>query len=444
MVYAEAMTGGDPSQSKRGFFAALGPGILFAGAAIGVSHLVQSTRAGAVYGLALVGLVILAHLMKLPAMLFGPRYAAATGRSLLTGYRRQGLWVLGAFGIIQVGTMFTIQAAVTLVTAALVGPWIVDPVLGWLGVLGEGESTPLWIVGAWILLMCMGILAQGGFGWLDTIVKGLMLVMAVGTVVAAAIQLPNLDLSATPVWPTEFNLPLLLFAVALVGWMPAPMDITVWHSLWSLAKNTHTGHRATKRECELDFLIGFSLCIVLALAFVVLGASLLYGTGVEPASGSGGFANQLIGLYTASLGEWAKPLIATCAIAVMASTTITVLDAIPRTMSAFVTVARGGDETAASERIRLGYWGWMLAIVAGAVLIMSLFTSSLGAMVDLATTLSFLGTPLLVWFNHRAMTSDEVPAEHRPSSGLLALSWTGIAFWVAFAVVFISTWFVGP
>ena len=32
----------------------LGPGLLFAGAAIGVSHLVQSTRAGADFGLGLI------------------------------------------------------------------------------------------------------------------------------------------------------------------------------------------------------------------------------------------------------------------------------------------------------------------------------------------------------------------------------------------------------
>ena len=32
----------------------LGPGLLFAGAAIGVSHLVQSTRAGADFGLSLI------------------------------------------------------------------------------------------------------------------------------------------------------------------------------------------------------------------------------------------------------------------------------------------------------------------------------------------------------------------------------------------------------
>ena len=43
---------------RRTFLQALGPGIVFAAAAVGVSHIVQSTRAGAVYGLALIGVVI--------------------------------------------------------------------------------------------------------------------------------------------------------------------------------------------------------------------------------------------------------------------------------------------------------------------------------------------------------------------------------------------------
>lgn len=424
-----------PSPATPNFLKALGPGILFAGAAIGVSHLVQSTRAGAVYGLSLVLLVILAHLMKLPAMLFGPRYAAATGRSLLHAYRAQGRATLGAFAVIQVGTMFTIQAAVTAVTAALVKPLVVDPLLARLGITGAG--APLWVVAAGILLVCIGLLACGGFKWLDRVVKALMLVMAVSTVFAAGMQVPNLDLGATPVWPTEWNLALLVFAVALVGWMPAPLDITVWHSLWSLAKNKQSGHTASKRECELDFSIGFALCVVLALAFVVLGAALLYGTGVEPAAGAGGFANQLIGLYTDSLGQWSRPLIATCAIAVMFSTTITVLDAIPRTMSALVDEALGRD-----SKSRLGYWAWLLALAAGAIIILAAFVGSLSDMVDLATTLSFLGTPLLAFFNHRAMTGADIPAEHRPARWLVVLSRAGVAFWSAFAVVFLLVRFV--
>ena len=42
------------------FFKTLGPGILFATTAIGVSHLVQSTRAGAEYGFTLIGFVLMA------------------------------------------------------------------------------------------------------------------------------------------------------------------------------------------------------------------------------------------------------------------------------------------------------------------------------------------------------------------------------------------------
>lgn len=438
MLAAAILTTMSPTPSStRSVIAALGPGILCAGAAIGVSHLVQSTRAGALYGLSLVLLVVLAHAMKLPAMLFGPRYAAATGRSLLHGYKKQGWATLGAFAIVQVGTMFTIQAAITAVTAALVGPLVVNPILHAAGVLEDGAGAPMWMVAAGILVVCVVLLAVGGFKWLDRIVKVLMLVMAVGTVVAAGMQLPNLDLSSTPLWPTEWNVALLVFAVALVGWMPAPLDISVWHSLWSLAKNKQTGHTASKRECELDFYVGFALCVVLAVAFVVLGASLLYGSVTEPAEKAGAFANQLVGLYTESLGEWSRPLIATCAIAVMFSTTITVLDAIPRTMSALVDEARGKATTT-----KLGYWVWLGVLAVGAVVILAVFVRSLTDMVDLATTLSFLGTPLLALFNHRAMTSADIPAEHRPARWLVVLSWTGVAFWTVFAMVFIATWFV--
>ena len=66
----------------------LGPGILLAATAIGVSHLVYSTRAGASYGFGLLWLIVVANLFKYPFFEFGPRYAAATGESLLQGYRK--------------------------------------------------------------------------------------------------------------------------------------------------------------------------------------------------------------------------------------------------------------------------------------------------------------------------------------------------------------------
>ena len=75
-------------------FKSLGPGLLFAGAAIGVSHLVQSTRAGADFGFGLLWALLLVNICKYPFFQFGPRYAAATGETLLDGYRKLGTGVL--------------------------------------------------------------------------------------------------------------------------------------------------------------------------------------------------------------------------------------------------------------------------------------------------------------------------------------------------------------
>ena len=101
------------------FLKKLGPGLLFAGAAIGVSHLVQSTRAGADYGLGLLWALLLVNLFKYPFFQFGPRYASATGESLLDGYKKLGKGVLIFYFILTFATMFTIQTAVTIVTAGL-------------------------------------------------------------------------------------------------------------------------------------------------------------------------------------------------------------------------------------------------------------------------------------------------------------------------------------
>ncbi|NND88695.1 MAG: divalent metal cation transporter, partial [Flavobacteriaceae bacterium] len=97
----------------------LGPGFVFAGAAIGVSHLVQSTRAGADFGFGLIWALLLINLVKYPFFEYGPRYAAATGESLLHGYKKLGKGVLIAYFILTFATMFTIQTAVTIVTAGI-------------------------------------------------------------------------------------------------------------------------------------------------------------------------------------------------------------------------------------------------------------------------------------------------------------------------------------
>ena len=60
----------------------------------------------------------------------------------------------------------------------------------------------------------------------------------------------------------------------------------------------------------------------------------MYGTGDEMLSGSGVFfAQNLIRLYTNSIGVWSKWIIIPASFAAMFSTTLTCLDAYPRSIS---------------------------------------------------------------------------------------------------------------
>ena len=65
---------------------AMGPGIMMASAAVGGSHIIASTQAGALYGWQLALIIVLANLFKYPFFRFGPQYTLETGKSLLEGY----------------------------------------------------------------------------------------------------------------------------------------------------------------------------------------------------------------------------------------------------------------------------------------------------------------------------------------------------------------------
>ena len=130
-------------------FRKLGPGLLFAGAAIGVSHLVQSTRAGADFGFGLIWALILINLVKYPFFQFGPRYALATGESLLEGYKRMGRGVLITYYVLNLGTMFTIQAAVTAVTAGIAAQLL-------------GIDSSAW-VSVTVAIVCFLVLLRGTY-----------------------------------------------------------------------------------------------------------------------------------------------------------------------------------------------------------------------------------------------------------------------------------------
>ncbi|MCB9668396.1 MAG: Nramp family divalent metal transporter [Alphaproteobacteria bacterium] len=407
---------------RQPLWKSLGPGLVWAGTAVGVSHLVQSTRAGAGYGLSLVLLVVAANLFKYPAYEAGPRYAAATGTSLLEGYRRRGTWALVLFLLLTISTMFTVVAAVTFVAAGMAGALVTD-------------AIPVWGWSAILLAFAIGMLLSGGFRVLERFMTAMMLLLTASTVFSVLLVLPTADLAAVPAWPPFPPLegPHLLFVAALVGWMPSALDTAVWHSQWALEKERTEGVKLTREGARLDFDVGYIGTTVLAVLFVFLGASLLYGR--ELPGSSIAFATLLVDTYTSALGAWARPLILVAAFSTMLSTTVAVTDGFPRALEGAVERLKGA-ETAHTGRT----WVYVasLFVVAGvAQLICVFFTGQLKALVDLATALTGLTAPAFAVLNLATLRGDEVPEDVRPRGLYLAFHLAGIVFLVAMALLYL-------
>lgn len=380
----------------------LGPGILFAGAAIGVSHLVQSTRAGATYGFSLIWVLFFANLVKYPFFEFSPRYTAAADESVLAGYRRLGNWAVILYMLVTILSMFTIIAAVTMVTASIVSD-----------MLGGGLS----LIGYCIILIavCIIILIFGHYKTLDRAVKWIVLILSISTIIAVVSAMTNTPLptrEAESIW-TDSG---ILFLIALIGWMPTTLDIGVWQSVWIVEQKR--SQEVPLKSALFDFNVGYFGAMILSFFFLTLGAMLMFNSGESFSPKGGEFAAQLIALYTASIGEWSKPIIYIAAFTTMFSTTLTCMDGFPRTLTHLRSLYKGDDH----KQNRRTYIGLLIFIGGGSIVLISFFLSSLKAMVDFATILSCLITPVLAFVNYRLLISPHTPEHARPTGAYRIIS----------------------
>ena len=394
----------------------LGPGLLFAGAAIGVSHLVQSTRAGADFGFGLLWALILSNLFKYPFFLFGPKYSLATNESLLDGYYKLGKYVLLIYLFLSLITMFTIQSAVTIVTAGLA-----------IELFGITSNITVWA--CIIIAICLLVLLIGKYKLLDNLMKFVIIILAVSTLLAvffAGFDTTN-SFELTQVFPKETIE--IAFLVAFMGWMPAPLDVSVWQSIWTLEKKKKEKN-INDNDIILDFNIGYLTTIILGICFIALGAFVMYGSGESFSNQGGEFAKQLINLYTDSIGNGVFIIIAIAAFTTMFSTTITCLDASPRTMEK--TFSLLGIKKIASYNL------WIITLAIGTLSIFVFFMSEMGLLVKIATILSFITAPFYAFVNFRLINSEYTPKEFSPSKGINILSIMGLIFLTCFTIWYLT------
>lgn len=407
----------------QGFKKSFGPGLIMAAAAIGVSHLVQSTRAGAEYGFLFVWAVLLANIFKYPFLEFGPRYAIATGKNMIRGYAGLGNWAIWFFIIFTLGTMFAIHAAVTVVTASLAAQ-----------LTGISLSAVAW--SAILLILCIAVLIRDSYSILDRGIKIIMVVLVISTMVAVIAALFQADYHAmqTAEAPIVWSAAGIAFLIALMGWMPIPIDASVWHSIWTLERIEQTKYKPTLVQSITDFNIGYIGAAVVALCFLTLGALIMFGTGQSFAASGAEFSHQLIYLYTSTLGDWSYVIITICAFTTMLSTTFTVTDTYPRVCKEILKTMLPNSALSSHRHL---YRYLLVGISCFSLAFLAFMGDRFRFMIDLATTLSFLTAPVLAYINYRLIFSDDVSEEFRPKPWLQWLAIAGILFLTLFSLIYL-------
>ncbi|MBN3493540.1 NRAMP family divalent metal transporter [Vibrio neptunius] len=407
-----------PKCSLSQLIRSLGPGIMMAAAAVGGSHLVASTKAGAIYGWQLAALILLVNFFKYPFFRASVQYTMGTGESLVEGYAKLGrpyLWLFVALSVVS-GVVNT--AALLLFSASLLGYFIPF----------ELSTTSLCLI---VLVTCLTILFAGHYKALDALSKIIMAVLTIATLTAVTIAAGN-PVEAVPAFegPSPWSIAAIGFIVVTMGWMPAPIEISSLTSMWLKSQQHH--QKVTARSALFDFNVGYIGTAILAIVFLALGTLVLHGSNIELSQSGVGFSHQLVGLYASTIGEWSRYLIAAVAFFCIFGSTITVIDGYARVISESQRLLRKQKEM--KHKVTQG---WMLLISAAALSIIVFWATALLPMLDFAMILAFMTTPFFALLNYILVSKSQLPEPLVLSSKLKWLSITGLIYLFGFLTVFV-------
>ena len=400
----------------------LGPGLLFASTAIGTSHLVLSTKAGAQYGWIMVFPILLANIFKYPFFEFGVRYTVTTNKTLIEGYLNRGRAYLIFYAIITLFSTFTILAALYVVTSGLL-----------INLFQLNNTSVSVVAGGLFVLICV-LLIVGRYRFLEISLKYVISILFLALLVTTILVIANGKVPEVENFeaPAIFNEVGILFLIGLMGWMPTAVEASSWISLWSIEKFKNSKQKPTLKEALEEFKFGYFTTAILAIFFMIIGWFTLYGTNTELSNSSVVFADQLVQLFTTNIGSWAYILIAIAAFATMFSTCITAHDALSRVSVDILSLLFPKREVIKNKGFAIGVL--LLAVIN--FIVISAFSANMGILVAIATFVSFVMAPIIGYMNLKNVMSHEIPETDRPNRNLQILTYSGIIFLTLFSIYY--------
>lgn len=402
---------------------ALGPGILLASAAVGGSHIVSSTQAGAIYGWKLALLIVLINVLKYPFFRFGSQYTMENNESLIEGYYKKGKAWLIIFFILNVFSALINTAAVGILCAAIL--YNVSP--NGFG-LSLSQLTTIIIVIIWAMLLI------GGYKFLDKLAKWVMTSLTLATVVAVIIAMfRHREYVPNFVEPNPWCMAALPFIVSLMGWMPCPIEISAINSMWQVEKRKQVDDMSLQ-DATFDFNVGYITTAILALVFCALGALIQYGNGEEVYSASAAYIAQFVNMYASVFGDWSRLLITFIAFLCIFGTVLTVVDGYSRANDEALRLLLNKKENSKNS---LSIWISLTSIIS--LIIVYLFSGNVATMLRFAMIASFITTPFFGLLNYKLVNTKD----HKVKPWLKVLSIIGLIYLFGFALFFIVVCLAG-
>ncbi|MFA9485301.1 MULTISPECIES: NRAMP family divalent metal transporter [unclassified Moraxella] len=389
-----------------------------ASAAIGASHLISSTQAGALYGWQLAIIIILANFFKYPFYRFATEYAYNTGNSLVVGYAKKSRLYLLVFFVMNTISSVITTGAVSLLCAVI------------LGYILPFETNTL-VLSAIVMSSSWVLLIGGRYKVLDNLTKWIMAALTIATVVAVIIAASKASVVALDfIEPSPWNLSALGFVVALMGFMPAPLEFSVITSVWT-AKKISTDN-TSRYQGMVDLNVGYLTSVVLALFFLALGVFVQYGSGQEIAMQGGAYVGQLISMYTMTIGDWSKLLVTFIAFLCMFGTVITSADGYGRTNAESLSLIMKGTTELTEKYVKI----WTTFALVMGYAIIAFFLGQMAALLKFAMIVAFIAAPIYAYLNYSLIKNQPTT-----SAGMKWFAISGIIFLTGFSILFLLQFF---
>ncbi|ESR22658.1 Nramp family divalent metal transporter [Lutibaculum baratangense] len=413
-----------PGTTLKDSWKAAGPGIAAAMTGIGASHIMHAPTAGAQYGYALLWIIPAAYLLKYCAFEFAHRYTLVKGESVMEAYGRVGQWPFYYLIFQSFANTFGIAGRALGCGAML---WAAFPFM------------PLEAWSLAVLLASVAILWAGKYSALESAVKICIIVFALCSFIAFALQAPPPGEYLSRLLPTLPPIGAMLLFGAMWGYFPTTVEVAPMQSNWAVDKKSgmvkvhELRRQGYKVEMHPDYMknyltlfkrdmnTSYIVAMLTGMVFLIVGAVVLQPLGIVPESREMGLT--IARIYTDTFGAWVFPIIIAGGVAALFSTVFTYFDGQARLAEeSFVRIRRKWDNPETRKLIYRSFH--ILWIIGGAAIMFGMPRPIF--VVQVASVLALLFSPVIYWLNIRAVNEfgpDEM--KYKPGPFMMGLAWFG-------------------